>query len=288
MRNIVAVWRTAIAVIFTAFVELASVSSIAAAGQVCAGSDSGDAALCNGTTQSYAVVSVTEASGGGYQTSNSSASPIRYVPYDRLTTGPDGKPCLTTAYYAEGAGPVGAVPDSQDHIEGAGGYNNVFAEYPPCPPQPTTAGQAPPAETRAMLAARAWATRVPLPKPDPKIAPGRGITGKLAYLETKGRIAHSYTEETVYGPLQIHASGSYTVSWGDGETTGPHAFEGESWPVGRITHNYTNVGIYDIVVTERWTATWSVGGQSGVLRALQTIGRLDGFPVQQIQAVISS
>jgi len=41
-----------------------------------------------------------------------------------------------------------------------------------------------------------------------------------------------------------------------------------------------------VVVTERWAATWRLGGQGGTLRALQTTGRIDDFPVQQIQAVI--
>ena len=136
-----------------------------------------------------------------------------------------------------------------------------------------------------MIAARYW-ERVPLPKPQPVIAPGRAITGKLAYLETRGEVARTYTNATAFGPLEIIAKGAYTVSWGDGETTGPHAFEGKAWPDGRITHDYLHVGTFDIVVTERWTATWRLGGESGVLRTLQTTGRIDDFPVEQIQAVI--
>ncbi|MGI8984962.1 MAG: hypothetical protein ACR2HM_10620 [Acidimicrobiales bacterium] len=137
-----------------------------------------------------------------------------------------------------------------------------------------------------MVAARAWDQRVQLPKPQPSIAPGRAITGKTSYLETKGRVSFTYTEDTVFGPLQITARGSYGVAWGDGETSGPHAFEGQPWPGGQITHEYVNVGSYDIVVTEKWTATWSLDGESGILRSLQTTGRIDDFPVQQIQAVI--
>jgi len=95
-----------------------------------------------------------------------------------------------------------------------------------------------------------------------------------------------YTNSTIFGLLEISATGTYTVDWGDGTSTGPHNFEGKPWPDGRITHDYLNVGSYDIVVTERWTANWRIGGNSGVLRALQTTGRIDDFPVQQIQAVI--
>ncbi|MCA1704708.1 MAG: hypothetical protein LC808_16165 [Actinobacteria bacterium] len=127
---------------------------------------------------------------------------------------------------------------------------------------------------------------MPLPRPEPSIAPGRAITGKLAFLETRGEISHIYTNDTAFGPLILNATGSYTVNWGDGETSGPHSFEGKPWPDGRITHDYLNVGFYDIVVTERWTATWQFGGESGVLRTLQTTGRIEDFPVEQLQAVI--
>ncbi len=136
-----------------------------------------------------------------------------------------------------------------------------------------------------MVARRYWEL-IPQPAPRPKIAPGRAISGKLAYLETNGETRHMYTSRTIFGPLEIAAQGAYSVDWGDGEASGPYRFEGEPWPDGRITHEYQNIGTYDVVVTERWTATWSLGGQRGVLRGLQTIGRIDDFPVGQIQAVI--
>jgi hypothetical protein len=137
-----------------------------------------------------------------------------------------------------------------------------------------------------MIAMRYW-EQVPLPKPDPYIAPGRGVTGKTAYLETRGKVAETYTNpSTIYGELVIVATGFYEVDWGDGTVTKPHAFEGDDWPDGRITHVYTNVGSYDIVVTERWKATWSLGGERGQLRTLGTSGRINDFPVEQIQAVI--
>ncbi len=95
-----------------------------------------------------------------------------------------------------------------------------------------------------------------------------------------------YTNNTVLGPLEFLAKGSYSVDWGDGETSGPHSFEGAPWPDGQITHEYLNVGNYNVVVTENWTAKWQLDGESGTLRTLQTTGRIDNFPVQQIQAVI--
>ena len=217
--------------------------------------------------------------------SNSVGSTTKYLPYNRLATGSDGQPCVTTGYYAEGTSPNDAAitdPVTQN-VQDIHGLPPL--EYPPCPVRPRVPGEPAPVETPAMVAMRYW-EQVPLPKPAPSIAPGRAITGKLAYLETRGEVAHTYTSSTIFGQLTIVASGSYVVDWGDGSTSGPHAFEGAPWPNGRITHDYLDVGSYDIVVTERWTARWSLGGESGMLRTLQTTGRIDNFPVQQIQAVI--
>lgn len=214
-----------------------------------------------------------------------SGSTIRWLPYNQLTTGADGQPCVRTAYYAEGSPPndAGIVDPVTQNIRDI--HNLPPLEYPPCPLQPHAPGDPPAVETPAMLAMRYW-EQVPLPKPAPDIAPGRAITGKLAYLETNGEVSKTYTNPTVFGQLVISAWGSYGVNWGDGSSSGPHAFEGLSWPDGRITHEYQVVGSYDILVTESWTATWSLGGEQGTLRTLQTSGQIADFPVEQIQAVV--
>ena len=109
----------------------------------------------------------------------------------------------------------------------------------------------------------------------------------FAYLETHGTTSHTFTDpKTPFGPLTFVATGKYYVDWGDGTTTGPHSAEGGPWPDGKIKHEYIHVGTYDVVVTERWTATWSFGDRSGTLNELRTVGRIDDFPVQQIQAVV--
>ncbi|HTJ75844.1 MAG TPA: PKD domain-containing protein [Acidimicrobiales bacterium] len=162
----------------------------------------------------------------------------------------------------------------------------ILQDYPPCPLSPRAPGEPAPLETRSMVAARFWEQQVALPVPKPAIAPGRAITGKLAYLETKGKVSDVFTDSTVFGPVIVRATGAYTVDWGDGTTTGPHSFEGGEWPDGKITHQYTKVGTYNVVVTEKWTAQWSLDGESGTLRTLQTTGRINNFPVEQIQAVI--
>lgn len=249
----------------------------------------GDAIDCEGELQAVTPVLL-----GGNQTdsagSRSSGPQRTYVPYNRLSTGPDGQPCATTGYVEEGVAPsdeqllVDPNP-LESNIPITGNNLSILETYPPCPERPRAPGQPAPVETRAMVAARYW-ERVPLPRPQPSIAPGRAITGKMAYLETRGEISHTYTNSTVFGPLEIVAAGSYTVDWGDGNTTGPHPYEGRPWPAGQITHDYLHVGAYDVVVTEKWTATWRLDGESGNLRTLQTTGRIDDFPVEQIQAVI--
>lgn len=265
-----------------------SPTAFAAVPPECGGNEGGTGLNCHEKSSSTSTISAekvsvgTAASGRG----KSSGSTVSYVAYNRLTMGTDGRPCITTGYVEESGTPSDMAPDpNQNHTEVLNG-SNLTGQYPPCPQQPRAPGQADPVMTRTMVAELAWEQRVPLPKPAPSIAPGRAITGKLAYLETKGQLSHTYTEDTVFGPLYITARGSYTVAWGDGVTTGPHGFEGLPWPSGQITHDYIDVGAYDIVVTEKWTATWSLDGESGVLRTLQTTGRIDDFPVAQIQAVI--
>jgi hypothetical protein len=211
---------------------------------------------------------------------------IQYVAYDRLVVQPNGEACVTTGYYAEGARPPSDAVNVDPVTQTVNQVHDLAAlEYPPCPEQPRPPGAPAPAEAPSMVARRYWEL-VPLPRPQPFIAPGRAITGMLAYLETRGEVTYAYTNDTVFGPLEIVATGRYYVDWGDGTEGGPYAHEGGAWPDGRITHQYTHVGAYDLVVTERWTATWTLGGHTGRLRTLQTVGRIDGFPVQQIQAVI--
>lgn len=249
---------------------------------------------CDGFTSSSAIC------GGEYVTlspPNGSVGPPRvqltsgsgpmktYLPYDKIMVGANGQPCIGTGYYEEGTAAPRPVQGPTEIEEGPGNSSSLYSSAPPCPPQARPAGQTGPEETPAMVARRYW-EEVALPNPRPEIKPGRAITGKLAYLETNGKIEKTYTNSTIFGPLEILATGFYSVDWGDGETSGPHAFEGEPWPDGSITHEYQSVGTYDIVVTERWTAVWRLGGQSGVLRTLQTAGRIADFPVQQIQAVI--
>jgi len=152
--------------------------------------------------------------------------------------------------------------------------------YPACTPAAGAAARSP-----AQVAALAW-QRAPLPKPDPRIAPGRAIVGKYAFLETRGQLRFSHTEPTPLGELRIDATGQYHVDWGDGHKTGPHSTEGKPWPDGTIKYDYQDAGTYDVVVTVRWTATWQLGSDGGSLLGAGTLGQIEDFPVQEIQAVV--
>ena len=126
---------------------------------------------------------------------------------------------------------------------------------------------------------------VSLPSPKPSVDPGYAVTGLRAYLETGNSVTHTFEPiGTVLGPLSISASSTYTVDWGDGTTTGPHSSSGGKYPDGDITYVYRDVGTVDITVTQNWTATWSLAGQSGTISGLVSSGDLEDFDVREVQA----
>jgi hypothetical protein len=202
---------------------------------------------------------------------------VAYV--DEVQKAPDGTPCFGRRAVPL---PDNAGPPPGDYF-GPAGNVPVMANYARCPAEP--GGQQAPAVDPVALARQGW-EEVSLPAPHPYIAPGWAITGKYAYLETRGHLHHSFTKDTPIGPLEIASTGRYYVDWGDGEKTGPHSMEGGPWPDGEITHTYIDVGHYDVVVTEEWTATWRLGPNSGRLSGQRTVGRIDDFRVEQIQVVV--
>ena len=140
------------------------------------------------------------------------------------------------------------------------------------------------APTPGEVAERFWG-EIPLPRPQPRIAPGYALTGKRAYLETGGVLSQPYERPTPLGTLTLEARGRFTVDWGDGTTTGPHADAGGPWPDGHISHVYEHRGTVTVTVTEAWEATWHLAGQSGSLTGLRTEAVIADFPVRELQAV---
>jgi len=209
---------------------------------------------------------------------------VRFVPYEYLDLGggPNGGICTATGSTQER--PATGPPSVGERV-GEAAVDGAIAGFDDCL-VPLAPDATPAATERQAYAIRYW-QEVTVPSPQPHIAPGRAITGLLAYLETRGSTTNTYTEaDTPFGPLTITAAGRYYVDWGDGTHTGPYSSEGQPWPNGQITHEYIHIGTYDVVVTELWTATWNFGDESGTLRELRTVGRIEDFPVQQIQAVV--
>jgi hypothetical protein len=198
-----------------------------------------------------------------------------YLPVPEVAAGPGGETCVRwTDRVLDSPGPGAGTQGFVDHASG------ILADrYPVC------RGQSAEGVSPAVYAIR-FGREVDLPDPKPAIAPGWAITGMPAYLETRGVRQRTYTSDTPFGPLELVATGRYYVDWGDGTATGPHDAEGEPWPDGKITHTYIHVGTYDVVVTQRWSATWRIGDANGTLSGLQTEGRIEDFRVEQVQAVV--
>lgn len=103
-----------------------------------------------------------------------------------------------------------------------------------------------------------------LPRPLPELPPGHALTGLPTSLLTHRPL--TYTNVTTvdhHGTavvLDLDATATYTVDWGDGTTTGPHAHPGRPWPDGTVTHTYTHTGERTIAITDTWTVHWRLAG----------------------------
>jgi hypothetical protein len=164
---------------------------------------------------------------------------------------------------------------------------NLLVAYAACPAIPAV-NPAPLAVDPATLAEQFWQS-IPLPVPTPAIPPGYAITGKAAYLVTGGTIAPAaYVEQTPLGKLVVRAQGTFDVDWGDGTTSSGITSVGAAYPHGSISHTYERVATVTVTLTERWTATWSLGAARGTLDELETQATLPNFAVRQVQAVITN
>ncbi len=140
----------------------------------------------------------------------------------------------------------------------------------------------------AAAAQQVWRDQVKLPPPEPYIAPGKAITGLRAFLEIGGPRTRTQTFNVFGYDLTITATASsYDVDWGDGSSSRNLTSSGGPWPNGDVRHVFTTQGAYTVRVLERWTGTWSLAGGGGgsVDGTLSSEGRIDAFPVVQVQAV---
>lgn len=158
-------------------------------------------------------------------------------------------------------------------------WAGVLARLPGCP------GAAP------VEVAFAFVREIVPPGPDPWIAPGYALTGKLAYVETRAPTSAPRQYATPLGPLQVTLRATqFSVDWGDRSTAddGPFPAPGKPWPSGAARHTYTDASTYDVVVTQVWDAEWRLAGEAGTINGLTSIGRLDAFEARQLQAVRNS
>jgi hypothetical protein len=133
-----------------------------------------------------------------------------------------------------------------------------------------------------------WRDQMKLPPPEPYIAPGKAITGLRAFMEIRGPRTVTQTFNVFGYALTITATASsFDVDWGDGSWSRGLTSSGGPWPNGDVRHVYTTQGTYTVRVFERWTGTWSLAGGGGgsVGGALSSEGRIEAFPVVQVQAV---
>lgn len=147
-------------------------------------------------------------------------------------------------------------------------------------------GVAPRAVSPAAAAAIAWERLVRLERPELRIQPGEAIAGKAAFLEIGGSRTGQWRFEEFGFAIDLSATSTYDIDWGDGNTSRGVASNGGPWPNGDVRHVYTRAGSYTVTVVQRWTATYAIDGTGGTVPgALQTESRLIDFPVTEVQAV---
>jgi hypothetical protein len=192
---------------------------------------------------------------------------------------PGGGLCVDMAVVSVPGGPNSALAAESEQA-----WLRLMRNHRLCPGAPSAV---PPVTAYV----EAFIRTIALPVPEPRIAPGYGVAGKVAYLETRSTLApEPVVQATAFGPLRVIISGAYFVHWGDEADpsvfAGPFSQEGQPWPAGAITHTWDWAGPVTIVVQARWTATWQLGPEQGALTGLITRATVSNFPVDALQAVI--
>lgn len=130
-----------------------------------------------------------------------------------------------------------------------------------------------------------------LERPEPQVEPGFALAGLRMYLETGRELTHRETisVEVAGMPIgiEVDATATYVVDWGDGTRTGPHDHPGGPYPDGPVTHVWTDVGVYDVTVTDTWSIRWRFleGGWNAAFDAELAPVTLSELEVQERRSV---
>jgi len=146
---------------------------------------------------------------------------------------------------------------------------------------------------------QAWYWQTTLPTPTLATSPPEGaVTGLDLYLAIGGPQTLSFDIKALGYDIHLAVTSVYDIDWGDpspsndtpigyGVTKG-HRTQGGLWPDGDLRHQYITRGDVTMKVTQRWTAKWSGGGQSGTIADRLGTAARRTIPVQEIQAVLGS
>lgn len=172
-----------------------------------------------------------------------------------------------------------------------------IAGLPICPASPGQPAQVAPLPPSAFEAAYyAWIYVIDLPSPTASSQPSVGITGLDTFLTIHGQQGMVLDVPALGYNVHFDITSVYDVVWGDprpdGSTTGAavtrnHPDQGGPYPHGTLRHQYIERGSATITITQRWSATWSAGGEGGTLPdSVETTGSLS-LPIHEIQAVVT-
>lgn len=172
----------------------------------------------------------------------------------------------------------------------------LLASLPGCPGSDASATPPPPSPIDAAYQAWYWQTTLP----DPTLAtspPSGAITGLDLYLAIGGPQRLRFDIPALGYDVRLDVTSVYDIDWGeprpDATPTGRavtknHPNQGGLYPTGNLRHQYIERGTATITVTQRWTAAWSAGGQSGTIADRLTTTATRTLPVQEIQAVLTT
>jgi hypothetical protein len=167
----------------------------------------------------------------------------------------------------------------------------------PCPAAEGSGGAAPrPPPTPLEAAYQAWYWQTKLPSPSLATSPPDGaITGLDLYLSIGGAQTLTYDIPALGYNVHLDVTSVYDVHWGDPRpdtsatgraVTRNHPTQGGPYPNGDLRHQYIERGTATIEVTQKWTAAWSAGGQSGTIADRLATSATVTIPIQEIQAVL--